>query len=334
MLDSIEFSNFKNLRDATLPLGQFTLIVGPNGSGKSTALQALRLLHRPELVPYGAAVSTAERRHARRVKITYNLSKPIERVAGLVLSLASGRGWTLEGRSASDTSAPHEAARQKLSRARIYSLEAHSLIAPANADPAVELAPNGAGLPEVLFQLSDRHPDRFERLNEELACWLPEFDRILFELTPDGRRAISLRTCETGEPIIAAEVSQGAIMALGLMTLAHLPDPPPIVGFEDPDHGMHPRLLDDVRDTLYRLAYPKEFGDDRDPVQVIATTHSPYFLDLFRERPEEIVIAEKTRDGARFIRLTDLPNIDEILRNSNLGEVWYCGILGGVPTER
>jgi hypothetical protein len=82
------------------------------------------------------------------------------------------------------------------------------------------------------------------------------------------------------------------------------------------------------------LAYPQEFGESREPVQVIATTHSPYFLDLFRDRPEEIVIAEKTDDGARFVKLTDLPNIDEILRDSHLGEVWYSGILGGVPANR
>src|SRR4051812_27869254 len=40
-IKSIHFENYKVLRDATLPLGRFTLIVGPNGSGKSTAMQAL-----------------------------------------------------------------------------------------------------------------------------------------------------------------------------------------------------------------------------------------------------------------------------------------------------
>jgi AAA15 family ATPase/GTPase len=41
MIESIKFQNFKALRDTTLPLGRFTLIVGPNGSGKTTALNAL-----------------------------------------------------------------------------------------------------------------------------------------------------------------------------------------------------------------------------------------------------------------------------------------------------
>lgn len=43
MITSIHFKNFKALRDTTLKLGRFTLIVGPNGSGKSTAMQAIRV---------------------------------------------------------------------------------------------------------------------------------------------------------------------------------------------------------------------------------------------------------------------------------------------------
>jgi hypothetical protein len=66
---------------------------------------------------------------------------------------------------------------------------------------------------------------------------------------------------------------------------------------------------------------------------VIATTHSPYFLDLFKDHPEEVVIAEKTREGARFERLSDRSDIGEILADAPLGEVWYTGVLGGVPTE-
>ena len=41
MIESVQFRNFKTLRDTRLPLSRLTLIVGPNGSGKSTALQAL-----------------------------------------------------------------------------------------------------------------------------------------------------------------------------------------------------------------------------------------------------------------------------------------------------
>jgi len=66
-------------------------------------------------------------------------------------------------------------------------------------------------------------------------------------------------------------------------------------------------------------------------VQVLVTTHSPYFLDLYREHPEHIVIADKVGLNVRFQRLTELQNFEEILADSPLGEVWYSGILGGVP---
>src|SRR5260370_16247462 len=44
MIESIEFKNFKSLRDTKLPLQPLTSLVGPNCSGKSTVLQALQSL--------------------------------------------------------------------------------------------------------------------------------------------------------------------------------------------------------------------------------------------------------------------------------------------------
>jgi len=81
------------------------------------------------------------------------------------------------------------------------------------------------------------------------------------------------------------------------------------------------------------LSYPEDSGEKREPVQVIATTHSPYFLDLYKDHPEQVVIAHKTNEGGRFERLSEQPHIMEILGDAPLGEVWYSGVLGGVPTE-
>jgi predicted ATPase len=198
----------------------------------------------------------------------------------------------------------------------------------------MELQEDGGHLAGVLDQLRDREPERFETLNEELGRWLPEFDRILFDTPEAGQRVFLLRTRQGHHAIPAWDLSQGVRFALVLLTLAWLPDPPSIVCLEEPDRGMHPRLLRDVQDALYRLSYPENFGETRAPVQVLATTHSPYFLDLFKDHPEEVVIAHRVGQEARFERLSDRPDIDEILGSAPLGEVWYSGILGGVPEEQ
>jgi hypothetical protein len=66
-------------------------------------------------------------------------------------------------------------------------------------------------------------------------------------------------------------------------------------------------------------------------VQVIATTHSPYLLDLYKEHPEQIVISHKDSEGVHFERLSDKPHLTEILEGAPLGDIWFSGILGGVP---
>jgi predicted ATPase len=220
---------------------------------------------------------------------------------------------------------------------RIYSLNASlnaaSIATPVQLQPDMALEPSGAQLAGVLDRLRDREPDQFEALNEELGRWLPEFDRLLFDTPATGMRAFLLRTRQGRHAIPAQDLSQGTLLALALLTLAYLPDRAPMIGLEEPDRGMHPRLLRDVRDALYRLSYPESVGEDRAPVQVIATTHSPYFLDLFRDHPEEVVIAHKVGLQARFERLADRPDLEEILGDAPLSEVWYSGVLGGVPAE-
>jgi hypothetical protein len=57
-------------------------------------------------------------------------------------------------------------------------------------------------------------------------------------------------------------------------------------------------------------------------------------LNLYKEHPEEIVIAHKDEGGGHFDRLSEKSYITEILEagDAPLGEIWFSGILGGVPS--
>jgi predicted ATPase len=320
MIESVKFFNFKVLRETTLPLGRFTLIVGPNGSGKSTAIEALQVVSGPGHSRYENLVSTQCGAPHQCVQIV--VSSPD---GSIVTAWKPHDSPTQEYRTQGNRLQSH------LHGLRVYSLEAAAIAEPVKLTPNMAMQSDGAGLAGVLDRLRDQEPERFEQLNQELGRWLPEFDRVLFDTPSEGTRALKLRTRDAQHVIPAKDLSHGTLLALAILTLAYLPQPPTILCLEEPDRGIHPRLLRDVRDALYRLSYPEQHGEKRPPVQVVATTHSPYFLDLFRDHPEEVVIAEKVGLEAKFERLSDRPDVDEILRDTQLSEAWYSGILGGVP---
>jgi len=331
MIESITFQNFKALRNTTLPLGPCTVLVGPNGSGKSTVLEALQAISTSRPLEFDQVVSVELRQDPNtRVEVQLRWSAPHSDVKCIA---SCGPGSQLKVHiSASGREREPNRLKTLRENIQVYSFDADAIAAPVQLQTNMELAPNGAGLAGVLTRLQDRQPERFESLNKELVRWLPEFDRVLFDVDANNRRVFFLRTQEHHHAIPAAEVSQGTLLALALLTLTHLPEPPSLIALEEPDRGIHPRLLRRVQDALYRLSHPEGSGEKLAAVQVIATTHSPYFLDLFKDHPEEIVIANKVGLDVQFERLSDQPDIDEILGDAPLGEAWYTGILGGVPS--
>ena len=120
----------------------------------------------------------------------------------------------------------------QLGRMRSFSLDASAIICPTQLEPTMELQHDGGHLAGVLDHLRDYNPEKFEALNEELGRWLPEFDRVLFNTLSVGHRSFMLRTRQGHHAIPASDLSQGTLFALTLLTLAYLPDPPPLVCLE------------------------------------------------------------------------------------------------------
>lgn len=330
MIKEIRFQNFKALRDATLPLSRFTLLVGPNSSGKSTAMKAFQfaLGQDPKSIKDWLTLGIEDGAEVA-IRIVW-IEDGNEFVTSTVMRnsansfelLAADPNGFLQGR-----------VRDFLRSFRIFSFDAEAIAAAVETYPYPRLGENGSNLAAVLDALRDSHPERFEALNKEMNRWLPEFDRILFETPEKGKKRFLVRTSGGQHRLRATDLSQGVLFALAFLALAYLPDPPSIVCFEEPDRGIHPRLLIDIQDAMYRLAFPENYGEKRPPVQVIATTHSPYLLDLYKGSPEQIVIAHKDAHGTHFEPLSEKPHLREILEGAPLGDIWFSGVLGGVPTN-
>ncbi|HEY4422772.1 MAG TPA: AAA family ATPase [Pyrinomonadaceae bacterium] len=335
MIKSIRFQNFKALRDTTLSLGPFTLIVGPNGSGKSTVMQALRFASIPgggEFEINKLLTAGLPRTVDTEVKVTIDWildGFEVSTESGVTGARAYGNPSLQTAVAGIDTQAVWRA----LKSFRVFSFDAKAIASAVDTAPNPRLGEDGSNLAAVLDALRDTHPEKFEDLNKEFHRWLPEFDRILFDIPDRGKKTFLVRTSSGHYRLPARDLSQGVLFALAFLALAYLPEPPAIVGFEEPDRGIHPRLLMNIRDAMYRLAFPENYGEKRKSVQVIATTHSPLLLDLYKEHPEQIVIAQKDQQGVHFERLSDKPHVNEILEDAGapLGDIWLTGILGGVP---
>lgn len=334
MITKIRYKNFKALRDATLPLGRFTLIVGANGSGKTSAMRALQMAKNPK-------------RFAWQDVVSINLLKEEKEPVWLEIeTMGSSRKviWQANEEAGTDRIEPEdfndiikqkyrELITESFSNFKIFNFDSDKIADSVAVQPNIELEENGRGLAGVLDQLRDSDHEKFEDLNRELNNWFYEYDRILFETPDRGVKSFLLRTTSGKHKIKATDLSQGTLLALAYLTIAYLPNPPKIVAFEEPEKGIHPRLLQNIQEAMYRLAYPENYGENREPIQVIATTHSPYLLDLYKDYPEEIVIASKDEKGVRFERLVDQPHFQEVIQDAPLGEVWYTGVLGGVPVQ-
>ena len=345
MIASVQFRHFKALRAASLRLEPFNLVVGPNGSGKTTLIQAFLKLR--ALAGQAAAAETPGPASAKGGGAAGGQRPGV--VPTIMFRFAApddGFEVQLSGRTehscdrlqvrfppAAGARTRWEELRTDLAGIRVFLFDHYAMAGPVARSEGGELASNGRNLAAVLAGMREQQPEAFGRLQAEFCRALPDFAGIEPQPAGEGAVELALRLADGNALITPEDASQGALYALAILTLSFLPRKPTMLCLEETDRGVHPRLLREVRDALYRLSYPASFGEQRPAVQIVATTHSPFLLDLFRDHPEEIVIASKRGAAATFERLGDRPDVKEILREGSLGDLWYSGILGGVPEE-
>ncbi len=325
MIDSIHFRNFRVLEDATLPLGAFTLLLGPNGSGKTTALRALLLLGdmAREFAAHGSLPAVKEFAGASSLVAFGGVLGGVQ--ARLEFDPDGGAHLGL-----ADGSAVPPAALEWLAGTCGFVLDPAALARPVDDDSGTGLGADGSGLAAVLARMRREDSVRWEALVEEFRRIMPEFSDVLAGRNTRGGCSFSVVTAQ-GKALASSSLSQGVLVLLGVLAIVFSSRRPTLLCLEEVERGIHPRLLRDIRDLLYRLSFPADSGMPDAPVQVVATTHSPYILDLFADTPEDVVLALKEAGGATFKRLDTIPALREMLETGRLGDLWYSGILGGVP---
>ena len=147
----------------------------------------------------------------------------------------------------------------------------------------------GQDLAAFLNTLRALEPRQFEAVEKALHMLMPHLDGIEVEVSDLGEAELRLR--EGGIAIPARVLSEGTLRMLGLLALAGVKTPPALVGFEEPENGIHPRRIELIAELLKTRA---GLGQ----TQYIVTTHSPL---LPNRMPDESLLAVRRIGGRTHI---------------------------------
>ena len=194
------------------------------------------------------------------------------------------------------------------------------------AGPQEQLSKTGDNLANVIQYLSEEHPERLASIFQRLRERVPRIEHVTADPMPDGRLLLQIKDAPFSKPVMARFASDGTLKMLSYLVLLNDPAPPPLIGIEEPENFLHPRLL-------YGLA--EECREAAGATQILVTTHSPFFLDALQ--PQEVRVLWRDEKGYTQCRaLRQDERVKAFMEaGAQLGDLWMEGYFGvGDPLTR
>jgi len=184
------------------------------------------------------------------------------------------------------------------------------------AGPQERLSVTGDNLPNVIQYLKEQHEKQLERIIKTLSTRVPRLEKIDAELLADGRLLLQIKDAPFERPILAKFASDGTLKMLAYLTVLYDPEPPQLIGVEEPESHLHPRLLPELAE---------ECREASAHTQLMVTTHSPFFVNGLK--PEELWVLFRDENGyTQARRAVDMKGIKEFMDNGALlGYLWMEG---------
>ena len=189
---------------------------------------------------------------------------------------------------------PHMTAlREELSAMSFYYLEPSVMREESPFKESLALGLSGAGLASFYNTLNSKEPRRFGALVKTLQTLVPTVENMEVMVTEQGR--LLLRIKEGGEWFTSRVISEGTLRILALLAITNSLKPPSLVGYEEPENGVHPRRLKQIARIFEETVHA-----DESP-QFIINTHSPEFLDHFQYgKSTYLIYCTKKHEGTEF----------------------------------
>jgi len=185
------------------------------------------------------------------------------------------------------------------------------------AGPQERLSITGDNLPNVIQYLKEQFPERLNQILGILSQRVPSLERVDAEILADGRLLLQIKDTPFEQPILAKFASDGTLKMLAYLTLLYDPEPPPLIGIEEPENQLHPRLLPELAE---------ECRNATAATQLLVTTHSPFFVNGLR--PEELWALYRDENGYTQAKCAAaMPGIAEMMQEegAKLGALWMEG---------
>mgnify|MGYP001568756650 CR=1 FL=1 len=145
---------------------------------------------------------------------------------------------------------------------------------------------------------------------------MPRLEKVDAELLADGRLLLQIKDAPFERPILAKFTSDGTLKMLAYLTVLYDPEPPQLIGIEEPENHLHPRLLPELAE---------ECREASARTQLMVTTHSPFFVNGLK--PEELWVLFRDENGyTQAQRAVDMRGIKEFMEHGALlGHLWMEG---------
>jgi len=203
---------------------------------------------------------------------------------------------------------------------RYFTLSAAALRSSAHNPNQQVLLPDGSNLSSVIYQLKTSNERDYRGLLKFLQFVEPLADLINFVVAPDNKGVYMFLEDSKGNRIPAPNISNGTLLFLALsyiLTVPHGRPFYPLLMIEEPENGLHVKLLRD----LVTLGCVSPYQP-----QLIFTTHSPYFIDLFDDKLDHVFVMKRAVGYSRLDSL-DPQQVKKRLEEYPLGEQHFREML-------
>lgn len=185
-----------------------------------------------------------------------------------------------------------------------------------DAGAEMHLSPSGNNLPNVIQYLQEQHPERLLQIFETMRRRIPIIDIAKVDVLSDNRLMLLFSDTSFSTPMLSRFVSDGTIKMLVYLTMLYDPEPQQLIGIENVESYLHPRLLPELAEDFQMAA---------ERTQLIVTTHSPFFINQLP--PDNVWIFFRGDDGYTMTRrVVDMRGIPAFLdQGAKLGDLWMEG---------